>query len=33
MPRCREQAPPLFDVAPGRKSACWLAETSAADRS
>jgi peptide/nickel transport system ATP-binding protein len=33
MPRCREQAPPLFDVAPGRKSACWLAETSAAGRS
>ena len=25
MPRCREQAPPLFDVAPGRAgSACWL---------
>jgi len=26
MPRCRESAPPLFDVAPGRRSACWLAE-------
>ena len=26
MPRCREQSPPLFDVAAGRKSACWLVE-------
>jgi len=26
MPRCRESAPPLFDVAPGRRSACWLAD-------
>jgi peptide/nickel transport system ATP-binding protein len=26
MPRCRESAPPLFNVAPGRRSACWLAE-------
>jgi peptide/nickel transport system ATP-binding protein len=26
MPRCRERAPPLFDVGPGRASACWLAE-------
>jgi len=26
MPRCRESAPPLFPVAPGRESACWLAE-------
>jgi len=27
MPRCRESAPPLFDVAPGHTSACWLSET------
>jgi peptide/nickel transport system ATP-binding protein len=26
MARCRESAPPLFDVAPGRRSACWLAD-------
>jgi peptide/nickel transport system ATP-binding protein len=26
MPRCRESAPPLFDVGRGRVSACWLAE-------
>jgi len=26
MPRCRESAPPLFDVGEGRVSACWLAE-------
>jgi len=26
MPRCRESAPPLFDVAPGRRSACWLVD-------
>jgi peptide/nickel transport system ATP-binding protein len=30
MPRCREAAPPLFDVAPGRASACWLSETTSA---
>jgi peptide/nickel transport system ATP-binding protein len=24
MPRCRERAPPLLDVGPGRKAACWL---------
>ncbi|HVE50738.1 MAG TPA: ABC transporter ATP-binding protein [Casimicrobiaceae bacterium] len=29
MPRCRESAPPLIDIAPGRKSACWLNEQSA----
>jgi hypothetical protein len=29
MPRCRESAPPLFDVGPGRASACWLSETRA----
>ena len=29
MPRCRESAPPLFDVGPGRGSACWLAESGA----
>ena len=27
MQRCRESAPPLFDVAPDRRSACWLSET------
>ena len=26
MPRCRERSPPLFDVGPGRTSACWLSE-------
>lgn len=26
MPRCREAAPPLVEVAPGRRSACWLNE-------
>ena len=30
MPRCRESAPPLFDVGPGRGSACWLSESGAA---
>ena len=30
MPRCREAAPTLFDVAPGRASACWLSETTSA---
>ena len=30
MPRCRENAPPLFDVGPGRASACWLSETTPA---
>jgi len=29
MPRCRERAPPLFDVGPGRASACWLSESAA----
>jgi peptide/nickel transport system ATP-binding protein len=29
MPRCRESSPPLFDVGPGRTSACWLSEGSA----
>ena len=27
MPRCRQSAPPLFDIGPGRASACWLSET------
>src|SRR4051812_7906237 len=27
MPRCRERAPVLFDVGPGRASACWLSES------
>ena len=26
MPRCRESAPPLFAVGPGRTSACWLSD-------
>jgi hypothetical protein len=26
MPKCREAAPPLVDIAPGRRSACWLNE-------
>lgn len=26
MPRCRESAPPLVEIAPGRRSACWLNE-------
>jgi peptide/nickel transport system ATP-binding protein len=26
MARCREEAPPLVDVGPGRRSACWLNE-------
>ena len=26
MPRCRERAPPLFAVGPGRTSACWLSD-------
>ena len=30
MPRCRENAPPLFDAGPGRASACWLSETATA---
>jgi peptide/nickel transport system ATP-binding protein len=30
MPRCHEQSPPLVDIAPGRKSACWLNEQSLA---
>ena len=30
MPRCRERAPPLFDVGSGRASACWLSDTNAA---
>ena len=29
MPRCRDSAPPLFDVGPGRTSACWLSEPGA----
>jgi peptide/nickel transport system ATP-binding protein len=29
MPRCREAAPPLDDIAPGRKAACWLNEACA----
>ena len=29
MARCRESAPPLVDVAPGRRAACWLNETAA----
>ena len=24
MPRCRDVAPPLVEIAPGRRSACWL---------
>jgi len=24
MPRCREKAPPLVEIGPGRRSACWL---------
>jgi hypothetical protein len=24
MQRCRETAPPLIEIAPGRQSACWL---------
>lgn len=27
MARCREAAPPLVEIAPGRRSACWLNET------
>lgn len=30
MPRCRESAPPLVEIAPGRRSACWLNEEAAA---
>jgi len=26
MPRCREAAPPLAEVAPGRHASCWLLE-------
>jgi peptide/nickel transport system ATP-binding protein len=29
MPRCREAVPPLVEVAPGRRSACWLNEVAA----
>ena len=29
MPRCREQVPPLVEIAPGRLSACWLNEVPA----
>ncbi len=29
MARCREAAPPLVDVAPGRRAACWLNEAAA----
>jgi peptide/nickel transport system ATP-binding protein len=29
MQRCRESAPPLFDIGPERRSACWLSETRA----
>jgi peptide/nickel transport system ATP-binding protein len=29
MQRCRESAPPLFDIGPGRTSACWLSQTRA----
>ena len=31
MPRCRDSAPPLFDVGPGRTSACWLSGRVPAD--
>ena len=30
MARCRNEAPPLVEFAPGRRSACWLNETRAA---
>jgi hypothetical protein len=30
MPRCREAAPPLVEIAPGRRSSCWLNDTAAA---
>ena len=29
MPRCRETAPPLVEIAPGRRSACWLNDATA----
>ncbi len=29
MPKCRETAPPLVDIAPGRRAACWLNEAPA----
>jgi peptide/nickel transport system ATP-binding protein len=29
MPKCRTTAPPLVEIAPGRKSACWLNEVAA----
>jgi peptide/nickel transport system ATP-binding protein len=29
MPRCREMAPPLEEIAPGRWSACYLNDTAA----
>jgi peptide/nickel transport system ATP-binding protein len=31
MPRCRERAPPLFDVGAGRTSACWLSDNASSD--
>ena len=30
MPRCRETAPPLIEIGPGRRSACWLNDIAAA---
>jgi len=31
MPRCRETAPPLVEIAPGRRSACWLNDVTIAE--